>query len=43
MSGPMSHQDNCTHAAYKWMDSWEIWRDLHIEHISFVSIFWLYF
>ncbi|CAB4004592.1 Hypothetical predicted protein [Paramuricea clavata] len=24
MSGPMSHQDNCTHAAYKWMDSWEI-------------------
>ncbi|XP_028396136.1 protein O-mannosyl-transferase 2-like isoform X2 [Dendronephthya gigantea] len=24
MSGPMSHQENCTQAAYKWMDSWEI-------------------
>ncbi|XP_046848331.1 protein O-mannosyl-transferase 2-like isoform X2 [Xenia sp. Carnegie-2017] len=24
MSGPMAHQDNCTQAAYKWMDSWEI-------------------
>lgn len=24
MSGPLSHQPNCTQAAYKWLDSWEI-------------------
>lgn len=35
MSGQMANNVNATQAAYKWLDSWEIWLDIFSQtHIQ---------